>query len=659
MSHSLTRCQLLTFPLHFTPCIFSLPTHLTAHPLPAAAPRNPMDLLPASLWHRVFRCLLLPPGSSHPDTPLVRGREKTPWYLTATSQPPAGRNLPMKFVDPDFSAAGQHRKNVKSYGSGWALLCCAMASKKLLILVLSFSVSAALPAQHPISLVYNDLHPQVPRLTYTHIVLLPHFHSLSSIRTHPSLHAQHPIALVYNDLHPQWERSVAFFLHWRGLRSLALTYTHIMQLHTLCSQDQWQFSSLTSLSLKLRGCVDSAQQFDTVEQGVRDEVEEEYWTQYLDCPRLQRLKLGRGKWVLQNSWADEFKALRSLTLKHVDWSYVDFNLTLFLTLSRSLKAFSAVAKRLVLSCKSSAPLCLDHLSLYGQERLVISSLRLALARVAYLNGPPRDWHSRDDACSSHWVTPAPSPDWQSSHRSSSPESSWVPWLGAIARTVEVLIVRHGLPVEQVGGEWSCLRSLGIVVESEEQFEVDWEVEKCEDDGEKEVTVEEFQERNQRQRILQQQQQQQRQQQQQQPWRQQAEQEEEDGEEEEGVQAGKPPLIRAPNLQAIFVPTRTCEQHTLASLRESCPSLALYCIACRSFYWEKHGKELTEIPVVHVRKGRSGVSSNGFGEKRPKNVREKMQSVSRELVEGYTVDKDEAYMLKFKGAIWRGYCFYGV
>ncbi|CAI5488013.1 unnamed protein product [Closterium sp. Naga37s-1] len=529
-------------------------------------------------------------------------------------QPPAGRNLPVKFVDPGFTAAGQHQKNARSYGSGWALLCCGMVSKSLLNLVLSFSVNALLlcfaygnVAHHPIALVYNDLHPQW---------------------------AHHPIALVYNNLHPQWEKSVNFFLHWGGLRSLALTYTHIMQLDTLNSyEDKWHFSSLTSLSLKLRGSVDTSQLFDDVPKDDRREVEQECWTHYLHCPRLQRLKLGRGMWVLRAGWADGFKALRCLTLKHVDWDYVDFkylatltpqlteftlyerwdldnpsygprggdnnrysfdlssardirfylvqsSLTLFLTLSRSLKAFSAVAKWLVLSCKSTVPLYLHHLSLYGQERLVVSSLRLASARVAYLNGPCSDYHSRDDDYYSYWDSP-----------------------------------------ELEGGRRVELpRSLGIVVENEERFEMNLEVERWRDDGEKEVTVEEFQERNQRQRILQQQQRQQ------QPWRQQEEQEEEEEEEEE--QVGKPPLIRAPNLQAIFFPTRTCEQQTLAFLRESYPSLALYCIACRSFYWEKHGKELAETPfeanqekqgkemaetpVVHVRKGRSGVSSNSWG-----------------------------------------------
>ncbi|CAI5482986.1 unnamed protein product [Closterium sp. Yama58-4] len=418
-------------------------------------------MLPASLWHRVFRCLLLPPGSSHPDTPIVRGRRKSPWYLTATMQPPAGRNLPVKFVDPDFSAVGQHRKNVKTYGSGWALLCCSLASKRFRNLVLSFS-------------------------------------------------AQHPIALVYNNLHPQWERSVAFVLRQRGLRSLDLTFTHVLQLDTIVFQDEWAFASLTY-----------------------------YWSHYYGCPRLQRLKLGRGKWVLSDGWAGKLKALRSLTLKHVDWSHVDVkylatltpqlteftlyegwdldnpsvgprgsgsnrfcfdlssarvlrfyfaqsSLTLFLTLSRSLKAFSAVAKRLVLSCKSVVPLYLDHLSLYGQERLVISSLRLASARVAYLNGPPIDRHSRDDAhYFPSWDTTAPPPDWHSSHRCSSSEFSWVEWLGAIARTVEVLIVRHGVRVEQVGAEWGCLRSLGIVVESEERFGRDLDFERRRDDGEEE------------------------------------------------------------------------------------------------------------------------------------------------------------------------------
>ncbi|CAI5997581.1 unnamed protein product [Closterium sp. NIES-64] len=448
-----------------------------------------MELLPASLWHRVFRCLLLPPGSSHPDTPPRAGQAQD---ALVSSPPPCspqlGRNLPVKSVDPDFSAVRQHRKNVETYGSGWALLCCALASKKLRNLVLSFS------AQHPISLVYDNLHPQ----------------------------------------------------------SLALTYTHVMQLDTIVSQDEWSFASL---SLKLRGFPDFSQLFDrelgnsqlfdrelgnedVVEQGDRDDTVQEHWSHYYGCPRVQRLKLGRGKWVSLGRVGGE---------------------------AQGAAQFDSQANRL-------EPCGLEVL--YSEAR---------------------------GACRSRCV-------------------------------------RSG----------AALRSLGIVVESEERFARDLDFERRRDDGEEEVTVEECQERNQRQTRLQQHRRPQQQ------WQQ-----EEQEEEEEEEQAGKLPVIKAPNLKTIFFPTRTYEQQTLVALRESCPSLALYCIASHSFYWEKHGKGLaeTETPVVHVRKGRSGVSSNCFGERQAKNVREKMHGVNRELVEGYNVDKDEAYMLKYKGSLWETYRSY--
>ncbi|CAI5492710.1 unnamed protein product [Closterium sp. Naga37s-1] len=303
--------------------------------------------------------------------------------------------------------------------------------------------------------------------------------------------------------------------------SLALTYTNFKQLDYLCSPLNRPFASLTSLTLKLRGCVDKSYLYDDLPEDCEDDGDEMFWVHAFDCPALQRLKLGRGKWNLQEEgWAEEYQSLRSLTLKHVDWSYVDVEylgtvtprlteftlyhswsldrpssgpggggefrfdlskaqtvrfyfpqrtLTLFLTLSRSLKTFTAMAKKLVLSCKSGTPLALHHLSLYGQQRLVISSLHLASARVAYLNGPPKDHHSRNELDS-----PELSPE-------SSPEFSWAEWLRTIAPTVEVLIVRHGVHVEGVDAEWSSLRSLGIVVESEERFEVDLKVEKRRDD----------------------------------------------------------------------------------------------------------------------------------------------------------------------------------
>ncbi|CAI6011586.1 unnamed protein product [Closterium sp. NIES-65] len=634
-------------------------------------------MLPAYLWHKVFRYLLLPPGSSYPETPLVRGRRKFPWYLATTEQPITDRNLPVRFVDPDFSAAGQHWKNARSYGSGWALLCCAMASKRLLALVLSFSAyhpifqptsihilsfNPSPQANHPIAYVCNELHPRWIKS------------------------AHHPIELVYNELHPQWIKSVEFFLRQRHrLSSLSLTYTDKEQLENLDSPLRQPFTSLTSLSHKLRICVDKSDRFDDDPyKDYKDEEDEDSWTHSLNCPGLQRLKLGRGKWSLQEGWAERFKSLRSLTLKHMDWSYVDLkylgtvtprltefvlyhswdldprtsglgvggtfafdlskaqtvrfyfphsSLTLSLTLSHSLTIFSAMAKQLVLSCNSTKPLTLQHLLLYGQKRLVISSFRLASVRVAYLNGPPKDHHSRNDEYSSYLDSPALSPE-------RSPEISafsWAEWPAPIAPTVEVLIVRHGVPVEGVDAEWSSLRSLGIVVEREERFEVDLKVERRRDDGE-EVTVEDFQERNQR--FLQQQQQQQ------QRWRQEEEEEQQEGQQQER----RPPFILAPNLQAIFFPTHACEQQTLASLRKLCPSLALYCISRRSFYWEKQRKQLPETPVVHVRKARSGVPCACFAERRPKNVREKMHSVNRKLVDGYSVDKEEAYMAGVDGGV---------
>ncbi|CAI6011585.1 unnamed protein product [Closterium sp. NIES-65] len=448
--------------------------------------------------------------------------------------------------------------------------------------------------------------------------------------------ADHPIALVYNELHPQWIKSVESFLRRHGLRSLALTFTGKDQLRYLDSPLKEHlryldpplcrpFTSLTSLSLKLRGTVaDKSDNYDYrykkhKEIEWEEEREKESWTITLDCPALQRLKLGRGKWGLEEGWAEQFKSLRSLTLKHMDWSYVDldylatltpqlsefvlyhswdFNrpssgpggdetftfdlskaqtvrfyfphstLTLSLARSSSLTTFTAMGKQLLLSCKSTEPLTLQHLLLYGQQRLVISSLRLASVRVAYLNGPPKDVHPRDDKFSSYLdfpelslqFLPELSPDRESVHNSTA--FSWAEWLRSIAPTVEVLIMRHGVPVEGVDAEWSNLRSLGIVVEREELFEVDLKVEK-----------------------------------------------------------------------PIFFPTSTCEERTLSSLREFCPSLAPYCISHRSFYWEKQGRELPETPVVHVRDAKSGVPCACFAEKRPKNVREKMHCVNGELVDG--------------------------
>ncbi|CAI5969261.1 unnamed protein product [Closterium sp. NIES-64] len=270
-----------------------------------------------------------------------------------------------------------------------------------------------------------------------------------------------------------------------------------MQLDTIVSQDEWSFASL---SLKLRGFPDFSQLFDrelgnsqlfdrelgnedVVEQGDRDDT---------GTGALVRTTTAVPACAAAEAGARQVGSLGRVGGEAQGAAQFDSQANRLEPCG--CQAFSAVAKRL--SSPAKAPLLSISTTSHsnGQERLVISSLRLASARVAYLNGPPIDRQSCDDACSSQrtdsssWDTPAPPPDWLSLHRCSSSEFSWVEWLGAIAPTVEVLIVRHGVPVEQVRAEWSCLRSLGIVVESEERFARDLDFERRRDDGEEEVTV---------------------------------------------------------------------------------------------------------------------------------------------------------------------------
>ncbi|CAI7787498.1 unnamed protein product [Closterium sp. NIES-54] len=175
------------------------------------------------------------------------------------------------------------------------------------------------------------------------------------------------------------------------------------------------------------------------------------------------LNLGRGMWKLNSQRVNTawFKSIRKLTLEQVHYEsmrfqflkiitrqlheftlYEDGNvlrehpcvastttlaftfpnarllrfrfasaeLHLTLTVPPSLETLSVVAKQLVLSCKSSAALALHHLSLYGKDQLVISSLRLASARVVYLDGPASNQEG----------------------------FSWTEWLGTIAPTVETM-----------------------------------------------------------------------------------------------------------------------------------------------------------------------------------------------------------------------------
>ncbi|CAI5520458.1 unnamed protein product [Closterium sp. Naga37s-1] len=413
-----------------------------------------------------------------------------------------------------------------------------------------------------------------------------------------------PISLVYNDWNPHWSQTVRFFLTRPDLHSLHLRFSRPDHLPTLGACIARSSPSLSSLHLEMQGTVGSSARaggaavqqervaalkalrellsanhspplgtavrcgavpllaeclafgapeeqaqclaFGAPEEQVGLSGEGESWPlSFLkDCAQLQELNLGRGMWKLNwqcvnTSW---FKSIRKLTLEHVHYGSMSFQfieiitqqlheftlyedgnmlrehphvpsattlafsfpnarllrfrfasteLHLTLTVPPSLETLSVVAKRLVLSCKSTAPLALDHLSLYGQEQLVISSLRLASAGVVYLDGPANDQEG----------------------------FSWAEWLDIIAPTVEVLI--------------------------------------------------------------------------------------------------------------------------------DYPALALYCVVDRSFYWERKGVPVSNGPLEHVRRAKSGVWDDEEEEKRPKKVWEKMHSVNRKLVEGYCAEDDQVYVLQFQ------------
>ncbi|CAI5519136.1 unnamed protein product [Closterium sp. Naga37s-1] len=236
-------------------------------------------------------------------------------------------------------------------------------------------------------------------------------------------------------------------------------------------------------------------------------------------------------------------------------------LKLTLIISKALKTLSVMAKWLVLSCKSTAPLALDHLSLYGQDRLVISSLRIASARAVYLNGPATDKGSNRPRMS--YQLP---PSFQ--HGS--------PW-------------RFQIFLDQVAALYSGKRGGGR--------------------GRKSV------QKKKKEKVC-----------------------------------AKPPSIGAPNLRFLFFPTRKmCNAPTLAALRQDYPALPLYCVVDRSFDWHRKGVCINNGPLEHWRRAKSGVLREEFDEeKKLKNVREKMHSVNRKLVEGYSVEEDEAHMFKYKG-----------
>ncbi|CAI5519125.1 unnamed protein product [Closterium sp. Naga37s-1] len=274
-----------------------------------------------------------------------------------------------------------------------------------------------------------------PELTSTPLLFQISNSSTLSHPTHLQSQESQPISLRYDDQNPHWSQTVRFFLTRPGLHSLDLRFSSPQHLPILGACIARSSPSLSSLRLESQGPV-----------GLSQNQDKNCWTLGFlrECAQLRELNLGRGKWKLNKQCvnAPRFKSIRKLTLEHVDFGSLSFQLLqsitpqlheftlyedgnvlreyphvpstsrltfffpnalllrfrfasteLHLTLSVSpaaLKTLSVMAKRLILSCKGAAPLTLDHLSLYGRERLDISSLRRASARVAYLDGPTND-----------------------------------------------------------------------------------------------------------------------------------------------------------------------------------------------------------------------------------------------------------------------------
>ncbi|CAI5478945.1 unnamed protein product [Closterium sp. Yama58-4] len=465
----------------------------------------------------------------------------------------------------------------------------------------------------------------------------------------PALEENQPISLICNHHYPHWMDNIRFFLHHNRLHSLDLRFTKPEHLRTLGPLIACSSASLTSLDLQLHA-------------PIWRKDSESFTLGFLKaCSQLQQLKLGRGEWKLNESCARAAwtQSLRSLTLAFVDrinleYEFLDaitpqlteftlyevspskclkifshsfsfsnarivrflfreVNLKLTLNLPPSLETLSVMAIRVELTCQSDSPLALHQLILYVHDELRASLLCVASARVVYLNAPATytEYHSLGE------FSTEPS-RWQDAPSASS-NFSWMSWLRTVAPTVEVLIIEHEIPIAEMNVEWRSLRSLGIVVQDMVVVGDCWEIEK-----DRETTVEDIYRMNVR-----------------------AEQGFPDGtryaDDPDPDELMGPPSINAPNLQALFFPSEGCDGEALATLKRNYPSLGLYCIVDNTFYWERKRARLIDAPLVHVRGKKGG--SRGDTRKPPKTVKEKMHSVNKQLIEGYSVHDEEAYMLK--------------
>ncbi|CAI5981991.1 unnamed protein product [Closterium sp. NIES-65] len=428
-----------------------------------------VDLLPGPIWHIIFRHLLLGSasgasqeggaGSSSGASLLSRLKKKLQSLgnSSGASQEGAGSTSPgatgsgllsrlkTKLQNWGNSSGAsqqggagdasiteeQHAEALRTFGSCWPLLRCAMVCKRLLRHVASFPVSLSLL---PVSL---SLLPVSLSLLPVSLSLLPVSLSLLPLLWVLSYEADlEPMTLPINPQDPATltrpSGTLSVFLRHAPHTPLNVVLNSPQDLHCLSRLLGPSARSLTTLCLGLKKPYDSFRLLES-ERLMRSAFLGEF-------EQLQKLELGYGTWQLGSLNPAMFRALRSLSIHdfqrgrnvlpvlssiapqlhelalacstHGSGSAsttLDFKLTaarsitvcfenqplhLRFALPASLKSFSATAGCLHVDCTCNSRLSLDSLSLIGRSQLLVSSLPLAAAKSVYLNGSQKDeWHA--------------------------------------------------------------------------------------------------------------------------------------------------------------------------------------------------------------------------------------------------------------------------
>ncbi|CAI5503380.1 unnamed protein product [Closterium sp. Naga37s-1] len=363
---------------------FSLPTHQRL---------DVADLLPGDIWHIIFRHLLAhhSPEKRSDTSGASQQRARNTSNATARLFP---------------ASTEQHAKALRRFGPSWPLLRYAVASKRLLLHAISFSVS--------------------------HLII--------------ELESK---TLRFNAQDPWWSGMLYFFLRRAAHTSLDLTLNASqdldclgrLSLSTPRKPGPWNQGTSGGERANHQGEARDASGLSGGVSVVAAAECDENDLSFLSsvAPQLREIALASSSHGSGTLTLDfKFTAVRTITL-----CFEKQALHLRYALPASLKAFSATAASLNVDCTSSSPPSLDSLSLVGYSQLLVSSLPLAAAKSVYLNGAItranrwRAFPSSDDAS----------------------QLALTHLLSSIAFTVETLKTRYGWPLEGVRVEWSQLRHL--------------------------------------------------------------------------------------------------------------------------------------------------------------------------------------------------------